>query len=118
MKDEGGARDDLLCCGIEESCSVEKIRIIMPVSEESTERDLLRMNDDESEKVLEICLQVLIWFWITALGRGLGLPELEDIPVDHGNRTPSVIKLTVRITRRRIVNFLSSAICRNTEQWL
>ena len=54
---------------------------------------------DSAEKDLMICLQFLIWFWMTALARGLTFPE--DMPIAHGRRIPGKVRLMVSITRRR-----------------
>jgi len=79
---------------------------ILLAPEEAKVRSLSGMIAGESEKVLKICLKVLLWHWITALGRGLGLPEVDDIPVCHGRRIPSEVRLTVRSIRKKMVVFL------------
>jgi len=53
---------------------------------------------DSEEKDWMICLQLLIWFWMTALGRGLAFTEVETFP--HGRRIPMKVRLMVSITRR------------------
>ena len=82
------------------------MKTIPGASEEGTARSLSGMMAGESEKLLKICLAVLLWHWITALGRGLGLAELDEIPACHGRRIPSDAKLTVRSIRKKIVVFL------------
>jgi len=79
---------------------------ILQDTEEATVRSLSGIIAGESEKVLKICLEVLLWHWITALGRGLGLPEVDDIPVCHGRRIPSEVRLTARSIRKKMVVFL------------
>ncbi len=71
------------------------------------------MDTDDSEKLFNICLQVLIWFWITALGRGFGFPELDEIPVGDGRRTPRVISVMVRVIRKKMAVFLFTDMSRN-----
>jgi hypothetical protein len=91
---------------MEECWSPEGIKTILPVSAEVTARSLSGMTAGESEKLLKICLEVLLWHWIIALGRGLGLPELDDMPACHGRRMPSEVRLTVRSIRKKMVIFL------------
>lgn len=52
-----------------------------------------------------ICLQVFIWFLMTARGRGLGLPE-EDMPVAEGSLMPREVRLIARTTIRKKMSFL------------
>jgi len=103
---EGGARGDMLNCGMEKCWSPEGMSTILRVSGEASVKSLSVGMAVESDKLLKICLADLVWDWITALGRGFGFPELDDIPVCHGRRMPSEAKLTVRITRRKMVVFL------------
>ncbi len=51
------------------------------------------------------CLQVLIWFWMTARGRGLGVED-DDMPTPQGTLTPRDVRLMVRITSAMKTAFL------------
>ncbi len=82
------------------------MRTIPLASEEATARSRSGMIAGESEKLFKICFEVLLWHWITALGRGFGLHELDDIPACHGRRIPSEVRLTVRTIRKKMVVFL------------
>ena len=103
----GGAREDWLGNGEVKALKLGSEKIFSEINIGL----IVQVNSgraDSAEKDFMICLQLLIWFWMTALWRGLTFPE--DTAVPHGSRIPMKVRLMVSITR------ISSELFRLTER--